>query len=130
MTRVLLLLALIALTRPALAQDGGADSGDFYNLDSLGDFSNTGRDFDPLVEIRKQLAPASVTPMDKTQEKALKKIYETEVKIVGKPYEKRFNVSLKSAMGALQTPARGRRGGNSRRPESIQVSEARRLSEQ
>src|SRR6478672_2334039 len=130
MKRLLLLIALIALTRPAPAQDSGGDTGDFYNLDSLGNFSNVQKDFDPLVEVRKELAGASVTAMDKTQEKVLKKIYDKEVKIVGQPYEKRFGVPLKSAMGALQTPARGRRGGNPRRPESTQVSEARRLSEQ
>ena len=130
MKRLFLLFALITLARPAPAQDGGGDTGGFYDLDSLGDFSNVGKDFDPLVEVRKQLAAASVAPMDKTQERALKKTYEKDVKIVGKPYEKRFGVPLKSAMGALQTPARGRRGGNSRRPDSTQVSEARRLSEQ
>jgi hypothetical protein len=69
--------------------------------------------------------------MDKAQEKELKKIYDREVKVVGKTYERRFGVSLKTAMGALQTPARGRRGGGGpRRPESLQVSEARRLSTQ
>lgn len=129
MKRLAWLVVLTLLAVPVLAQDGGGDTGDFFNLDSLGNFANVGRDFDPLVEVRKSLAGSKVTPMDKTQEKALKKLYEKEVKLVAGPYEKRFDISLKAAMGALQTPARGRRGSNVRRQESAQVSEARRLSE-
>src|SRR5262245_12273878 len=101
MKRLIWLIVLAQLVLPALAQDeGGGAGGDFYDLSSMGSFGNVGRDFDPMVEVRNQLARADVTPMDKKQEKELKKLYEREVKVVAKPFEKRFDVELKTAMGA------------------------------
>jgi hypothetical protein len=129
------LMLLTCLAVPVLAQDdgdgGGGGGDDFFDLGSMGGFADVGRDFDALAEVRNILARANIPAMDKTQEKEVKKIYDREVKIVGKPYEKLFGVPLKTAMGALQPTGggRGRRGGNFRRPESLQVSEARRLSQ-
>jgi hypothetical protein len=122
---------LILLATPALAQDEPGDAGDdFFSLESMGNFEDLGPEFDPLLEVRRLLVQANAAPMDKKQEKDLKKVYDKEVKVVGKPFERRFNVPLKTAMGALQTPARGRRGGNSGRPLSAQAVEARRLAQQ
>jgi hypothetical protein len=124
-------ILLILLAVPALAQDEPGDAGDdFFNLESIGNFEDLGPEFDPLLEVRRLLAQANAAPMDKKQERDLKKVYDKEVKVVGKPFERRFNVPLKTAMGALQTPARGRRGGNSGRPLSAQAVEARRLAQQ
>jgi hypothetical protein len=124
------LLILTQLTLPVLAQDPSDADSDFFNLDSLGEFGPLAPEFEPLVEVRRLLASANVASIDKTQENDLKKVYDKEVKPLEKPYEKRFGVPLKTAMGALQRPARGRRGGNSGRPESAQVAETRRLAEQ
>lgn len=124
-------ILLILLAAPALAQDEPGDTGDdFFNLESMGNFEDLGPEFDPVLEVRNLLAQANAAPMDKKQEKDLKKVYDKEVKVVGKPFERRFNVPLKTAMGALQTSTRGRRGGNSGRPVSAQVAEASRLAQQ
>ena len=135
MKRWIWLIVLTLVAVPALAQDegGGGGGGDFFDLGSMGEFGNVAPDFDPLLEVRNLLAQAKVTPMDKKQEKDLKKIYDKEVKVVAKPYEQRFNVNLKTTMGSLQASSgrgRGRRGGGGGpgRPEPIQVAEARRLA--
>jgi hypothetical protein len=130
MKRLIWLILLTHLALPALAQDDGGDGGDLFNLDSLGSLGTVAPEFDPMVEVRNELARANVSPMDKKQEKDLKKLYDKEVKVAAKPFEKRFDVPLKSAMGAIQSSARGRRGGNARRPESVQAAEARRLAGQ
>lgn len=131
MKRWIWLIILTLAAVPALAQDDGDGGGsDFFDLGSMGDFGNVTPDFDPLLEVRNQLAQARVSPMDKNQEKDLKKIYDKEVKIVAKPYEQRFNLNLKTVMGSLQAASRGRRGGRSSpgRQEATQVAEARRLA--
>ena len=133
MRRLIWLIVLIPLVAPALAQDEGGDGGggDFFDLGSSEGFGNVGPDFNPLAEVRNMLARANATPMDKTQESALKKLYDKEIKAVAKPFEKRFGVPLKTAMGALQqSSSRGRGGGSARRPESAQTAEARRLAGQ
>lgn len=130
MKRWIWLILLTLVASPALAQDGEDAGGDFFDLGSMGNLGNVPREFDPLVEVRKLLASANVAPMDKKQERDLKKLYGKEVKSLEKPFEKRFGVPLKVAMGALQSPARGRRGANVGRPESPQVIEARRCAEQ
>ncbi len=128
MKRWIWLIVLAQLAVPALAQDEGGDGG-LFDLSSLGNAGNVAPEFNPIAEARTMLARANVAPMDKKQESDLKKLYEKEIKVVAKTYETRFRVPLKEAMGALQTTsARGRRGGNSRRPDSPQVAEARRLS--
>ena len=124
MKRWIWLIVLAQLAVPALAQDEGGDGG-LFDLSSLGNAANVAPEFDPVAEARAMLARANVAPMDKKQESDLKKLYEKEIKVVAKTYETRFGVPLKEAMGALQTSARGRRGGNSRRPDSPQVAEAR-----
>ena len=129
MKRWIWLIVLAQLAVPALAQDEGGDGG-LFDLSSLGNAANVAPEFDPVAEVRTMLARANVAPMGKKQESDLKKVYEKEVKVVAKTYETRFGVPLKEAMGALQTSARGRRGGNSRRPDSPLVVEARRLSTQ
>ena len=49
-----------------MAQDRGADAGeDLFDLSSLGDLGNVGRDFDPLLEVRNLLVEAKVSPMDR-----------------------------------------------------------------
>ena len=113
MKRWIWLIVLTLMAVPALAQDeGGGGGGDFFDLSSMGEFGSVAPDFDPLLEVRNMLAQAKVTPMDKKQEKDLKKIYDKEVKVVAKPYEQRFNLNLKTTMGSLQaSSARGRRGG-------------------
>jgi hypothetical protein len=126
MKRWIWLIVLAQLAVPALAQDEGGDGG-FFDLSSLGNAANVAPEFDPVAEVRTMLARANVAPMDKKQESDLKKVYEKEIKVVAKTYETRFGVPLKEAMGALQAPARGRRG-NSTRPDSPRVVEARRLS--
>src|SRR5688572_26054051 len=138
MKRWIWLIVLTLMAVPALAQDEGGDGGgDFFDLSSMGEFGNVAPDFDPLLEVRNLLAQAKVTPMDKQQEKDLKKIYDKEVKVVAKPYEQRFNLNLKTTMGSLQaSSARGRRGGGRggvgvgvpTRLEPTQVAEARRLA--
>src|SRR5262245_28318947 len=130
MKRLVSLLILMQLILPVLAQDGNDGDSDFFDLDSLGEFGAVAPEFEPLVEVRKLLAGANIAAMDKTQEKDLKKLYDKEVKLLEKPYEKRFGTPLKTAMGALQRPVRARRGSNGARPESAQVAEARRLAEQ
>jgi hypothetical protein len=136
MKRWIWLIVLTLMAVPALAQDEGeGGGGDFFDLSSMGEFGNVTPDFDPLLEVRNLLAQAKVAPMDKQQEKDLKKIYDKEVKVVAKPYEQRFNLNLKTTMGSLQaSSARGRRGGGGgrggvpSRPEPTQVAEARRLA--
>ena len=130
MKRLVWLVLLTQLAVPAVAQDeaGSGGGGDLFESDPFADFESLGPDFDPLLEVRTLLAQASAAPMDKKQEKDLKNLYNKEVKAVAKPFEKRFGIPLKSAMGALQTAEQGRPGGNAGRP--IQTAEARRLSEQ
>jgi hypothetical protein len=131
MKRWIWLIVLTMLAVPALAQDDGGDSGgDLFNLDSLGNFGNLPPEFDPLLEVRTLLVRANGPPMDKKQEKDLKKVYDKEVKVLEKTFETRFGIPLKPAMGTLQASARGRRGGNAARRETPQVVEARRHMEQ
>ena len=126
---VLILLAVPAL--PAAAQDDGGDSGgDLFDLSSLGNFGALPPEFDPILEVRTLLARANTAPMDKKQEKDLKKLYDKEVKVVARTYETRFGIPLKTAMGTLQVASRGRRGGNNARRETAQITEARRHMEQ
>src|SRR5688572_1682337 len=102
MKRLIWSVLLIQLAIPAMAQDeAGSDGSDVFTTDSSDEFENRGPEFDPMSEVRTLLAAANVAPMDKKQEKDLKKLYNNEVKVAAKPFEKRFSVPLKQAMGAL-----------------------------
>ena len=137
MKRWILLVVLILLAVPALAQDAGGDSGsDLFDLSSLGNFGNLPPEFDPLLEVRNLLLRANAPPMDKKQEKDLKRVYDKEVKVLEKTFETRFGIPLKPAMGTLQAQASarggrgGRRGATPARRETPQIVEARRHMEQ
>ena len=107
-------LILGVLTTPAFAQDDGDSSPGFDGNDDF--FSNEPfpvapavPERDVLADIRSWLKKSNAAPMDSKQEKALKKLYDKEVKAMEKAFEKRFGESLESALAA-QTPTRGRRG--------------------
>jgi len=130
------LILLIALTTvPALAQDddgggagGGGLDGDSFN-DEGGGFSmgSSAPAVDPMVDLRSWLAKASAPPIEKKQEKSLKSIYDKQVKLMADSFEKKFGVSLQSALAA-QAPARGRRGGTARQANPAHSAEILRLS--
>jgi hypothetical protein len=129
---VCLLLAIALFVTPAFSQDDG-DGGGFNVNDLFGneDFSSQPqRDLkaELLVDLRNWLAKANAPPLEKKQEKPLQKVYDQEVKALGKPFEKRFGVPLDSALAA-QAPARGRRGGGGRMSPAV-TAEVRRLSDQ
>jgi hypothetical protein len=79
----------------ALAQDD-FDSGPGPSNDNDDFFSNepfpaapTVPERDVLADIRNWLKKANATPMDSKQQKALKKLYDKEVKAMAKTFEKR-----------------------------------------
>ena len=115
-------LVLGLLTTSAFAQDDddsgpGPDGDDFFSNEPFPSAPAV-PERDVLADIRNWLKKSNAAPMDSKQEKALKKLYDKEVKAMEKTFEKRFGESLESALAA-QTPTRGRRGqGISRaRPE-------------
>lgn len=127
-----LILCMALLAIPSFAQDedgGGSDGDDFFSGDIFGAPADSAPRVDPLVDLRSWLARANAAPLEKKQEKPLNKLYEKEVKNMAKAFEKRFGVSLESAM-ASQTPARGRRGALSGRPNPEHAAEIRRMSDQ
>jgi hypothetical protein len=113
--------AIVLLATCAFAQDDGDDgpgnSEDFFNSDTFTPGPAV-PERDVLVDVRNWLKKTNAPAMDARQEKALRKIYDREVKTMSKTFEKRFGVSLESALAA-QTPPRGRRGSNvaAARPE-------------
>lgn len=129
-----LLIALTLTVIPAFSQDEG-DGG--FNVDDL--FSNSEAQptqatstpkVDLLVDLRSWLKKASAPPLEKNQEKPLQKVYDKEVKVMEKSFEKQFGVPLASALTA-QNSARGRRGGGfGGRTSPEQTAEVRRLSDQ
>ena len=146
MKQLIWLIAFTLLIVPAYAQDdgdfgGGGGFGDFGGFGFEGDNGGdpfAGEDFgaptaapkvDPLVDLRAWLTRASAPSLDKKQEKALKKLYDKEVKAIAKSFEKQYGISLESALAAQNAP-RGRRGfrGQQQRPETPTV--IRRLSDQ
>jgi hypothetical protein len=121
--RCVLVLTLTLTATCVFAQDDGDGGGGGFGGGGFGggddDFNAGDADFpggpalperDVLVDLRNWLQKASAPPMDSKQEKALKKIYDKEVKAMEKTFEKRFGESLQTAL-ATQAPARGRRGG-------------------
>lgn len=125
------MLAITLLVVPAFSQDDG-DSG----FDVNGLFGNSGApdqiESDPradlLADLRSWLTRANAPPLEKKQEKPLRKVYDNEVKVMEKSFEKQFGVPLASALAA-QSSGRGRRGGGLR-TSPAQSAEVRRLSDQ
>ncbi|HET9217422.1 MAG TPA: hypothetical protein VFR18_10605 [Terriglobia bacterium] len=130
MNRFAWIVLLLVVVTPAVAQDDG-DEGLFDVNDIFGD-NSSGQippKVDPVVEVRNWLTRANAPVLEKKQESPLKKVYERELKALSKPFEKRFGVSLESAI-ALQAAARGRRGATVTRANAGYVNEVRRISEQ
>ena len=108
-------LAVALFTTSALAQDDfdsgpgpGNDNDDFFSNEPF-PAAPAVPERDVLGDIRNWLKKSNAAPMDSKQQKALKKLYDKEVKAMEKTFEKRFGESLESALAA-QTPVRGRRG--------------------
>jgi hypothetical protein len=109
------LIAILFLATCAFAQDDG-DGGGGFSPNNEDSFDNEPfapgpivPERDVLVDVRNWLKKSNAPPMDGKQEKALRKIYDREVKNMQKTFDKRFGVSLESALAA-QSPTRGRRG--------------------
>ena len=115
------LMILIAI--PAYAQDeggggfdggasfgGGFDDGDLGGEGPMAAIQSAPK-VDPLADLKSWLAKAAAPPIDKSQEKPLKSLYDKQVKELSKAFKAQFGVSLESAIAA-QSPARGRRGGS------------------
>jgi hypothetical protein len=130
------IIALSFFVTPVIAQDDGTD-GDFDLQGLLGGEpsegpSAVGPRVDVLADLRRWLEKSGSAPLEKKQEKPLTKVYDREVKAMAKAFEKKFAVSLESAMAA-QAPARGRRGGRGAafsRTSPEQTAEISRLSSQ
>lgn len=145
MRRIIWLILMTLLAVPALAQDDGDGGGGFGGGFGGGGFGggfedgespgidgpatvNRAPTVDPLADIRTWLAKSGAPPLEKKQEKPLKKLYEREVKLMANSFEKQFGVSLETALAADRTPSRGRRGGG-RAPNPAQTAELHRLSD-
>jgi hypothetical protein len=61
--------------------------------------SAAGPKVDPLIDIGNWLGRAGAPALDKSQRKSLKTLYDNEVKALDKPFQERFGVSLRSALG-------------------------------
>jgi hypothetical protein len=122
---------LTLLVTPAIAQEDGDGGGfnvdDLFNGEPQAGQPATTPQADLMVDLRNWLKRANAPPLDKNQEKTLKKAYDKEVKSMEKSFEKQFGVPLSSALAA-QNSARGRRGGG--RVNTEQLAEVRRLSDQ
>jgi len=116
------LIILVAI--PAFAQDeggGGFDGGgtsfsvNGFDSATFGDegpgaaIQATAK-ADPLADLKVWLVRASASPIDKSQEKALKDLYKRQSKEMAQSFKSQFGMSLDSAIAA-QTAARRRRGG-------------------
>jgi hypothetical protein len=128
----LLLITLALFVIPAFSQDdgdGGFNVDDLFNGEASPGQAQTDAKVDLLVDLRNWLVKAGAPPLEKKQEKPLQKVYDKEVKLMEKSFEKQFGVPLNTALAA-QTPARGRRGGGFGRTSPAQTAEIRRLSDQ
>jgi len=132
MKRIIWFIFMILIAVPAFAQDdeggGGSDSGDFGDEGPATSIQSIPK-VDPLADLRNWLARASAPPIEKSQEKPLKSLYDRQVKEMAKSFKTQFGVSLDSAIAA-QSPARGRRGGAARPVDPAQSAEIARLSNQ
>jgi hypothetical protein len=134
MTRCACVIALTLFATCLYAQDDGDGGGGGGN----DDFISNSDDFpagpavperDVLGDVRNWLQKTSAPPMDSKQQKALKKIYDKEVKAMAKTFEKRFGESLESVLAA-QTPTRGRRGQSASRTKPEHAAAICRMSAQ
>src|SRR5262245_46673434 len=110
MKRTVRLFALILLSTPVFAQDGG-DFG-FGGLFGMGDAprgSNTAIP-DRLVQLRKILLDANV-PLTKDQETLLNKTLDTDIKKYTTDLEKKYPQEVAQARAASADSGRGGRGG-------------------
>ena len=126
-------LAVALLATSVFAQDDG-DSGPSPDVDDF--FSNEPfpstpalPERDVLGDVRNWLKKSNAAPMDSKQEKALKKLYDKEVKAMEKTFEKRFGESLESALAAQSAP-RGRRGQTASRAKPEHTAAICRMSAQ
>jgi len=126
------LIFIILLAIPAFAQDegeGGPEGGgEFLGGEGLAPSGRGVSTVDPLADVRTWLTKAGAPPIEKKQEKPLRKLYDREVKAMAKSFEKRFGVSMETALAA-QSPARGRRGSGTRTASPEQTAELRRLTD-
>jgi hypothetical protein len=125
-----LLLAITLLVVPAFPQDdgdGGFNVSDLFDNAAAPGQTQSDPKADLLVDLRNWLLRAKAPPLEKKQEKPLQKVYDSEVKLMEKSFEKQFGVPLASALAA-QSTGRGRRGGGRTSPE--QSAEVRRLQDQ
>jgi hypothetical protein len=120
------LIILIAV--PVFAQDegegGGSEGGAFSDEGPVAEIQSRPK-LDLLADLRNWLTKASAPPLEKGQEKALKSMYDRQVKEMSESFKKQFGVSLNSAIAAQSSP-RGRRGPSN----TAQSAEIARLSNQ
>ena len=130
-----MLLFIVLLAQPVLAQDDGGDGGGFdlnsiFSNDSSGTRIVEAPKADPFIaEIRNALLAASAPPVETKQESPLKKAYEKEWKAQAKAFEKRYGVTLESVWAA-QASGRGRRGAGSSRAIAARTTELQKISDQ
>ena len=129
MNRVAWILLFVLFASPALAQDDDPGVFDVNGVFGDNEFGPLPPKVDPLVDVRNWLLRSSAPPLDKKQESPVKKAYDKELKVLSKSFEKRFGVTLETAI-AQQAASRGRRGGAAGRSNTAYVTEVRRLSEQ
>src|SRR6185436_9121541 len=117
MKRIIWLILITLLAVPALAQDdgdggggfggggfgGGFDDGESSGIDGPA-IAHRAPEVDPLADVRTWLAKAGAPPLEKKQEKPLKKLYEREVKLMAQSFQKQFGISLESALAADRAP--------------------------
>jgi len=128
MKRILLLFIILILgSVPVFSaeQDDDASSGDFSGGNTAEMFSS-GPKSDPLIEIRNWLGRSGAPPLEKNQQKLLRKVYDDEVKALAKPFEKQFGVSLQAAL-KTQPAQSGRRTGGGRANREL-TAEVHRIS--
>ena len=126
------MLAITLLVAPAFSQedgDSGFDINGLFGNDGAPDQIESDPRADLLADLRSWLTRANAPPLEKKQEKPLRKVYDNEVKVMEKSFEKQFGVPLSSALAA-QSSGRGRRGGGVGRTTPAQTAEVRRLSDQ
>src|SRR5258708_2223134 len=103
MKRIIWFIFIILVAVPAFAQDdeggGGSDSGDFGDEGPIAAIQSAPK-VDPMTDLRSWLAKASAPPIEKSQEKALKSLYDRHIKEMSQSFKAQFGVSLDSAIAA------------------------------
>jgi len=131
MKRIIWLIFIILIAVPAFAQD--EDGGGDFDGGGFGDEGPTtaiqaAPKVDPMADLRSWLARASALPIEKSQEKPLKSLYDRQLKEMAKAFKTKFGVSLDSAIAAQSS--RGRRGGAAQPTNPAQTAEIARLTTQ